>query len=577
MPEEVTQVHTGLEADATQEELKQLRLEVARLSRELRASKGLYDKLTRSVDAKDALGRTLSAANAKQRAYTEILLENCPSIILLLNHEGRFVLSTDVFLKSTGTHNFDIISGKPYHEMFARYLDEDALARLVDAVNDVTLSRNPLVLHEWIDFSGRGNSRYYSIELSAIDEGKGSEADITAGVLAVLSDLTDFMREKERAEAANTAKSDFLATMSHEIRTPMNAILGMGEILARTSLTGEQAKYLSDIKSSSLSLLRIINDILDFSKIEAGRMELVDTGYNLHQLLDELFSMFDHLLTAKGLHCIFRIEENLPVYILGDENRLRQIIINLLSNALKYTNEGSVELHASLTGDSMLHFSITDTGIGIREEDQEKLFTPFEQLDVRKNRNIVGTGLGLAISHTLCRLMGGQLYFSSVYGSGSVFHVELPYIPADNDWQEEEPVIEDFTAPQASILVVDDIEVNLSVAEAMLSVFEITPDLAIDGMEAISLCRKKRYDLIFMDHMMPGIDGIQTTEIIRKESGLCNDATVVALTASAIVGMEKMFLTNGFDGFLSKPLDLTALNLALRRWLPPERIIPAES
>ena len=560
------------EQSAVQEELRQLKLEAARLNRELRQAQKLLEKVTRAAEAKDALGRTLSAANARQQAYTEILLENCPSIIMLLNYEGHFVLCTDVFLKLTGTHNFDLLGVSPYQEVFARYLEDHALQRMVSGINTVAITRTPSVLHEWIHFSGAADSRYYAIELSAIDESKGAKANLTAGVLAVFTDLTDIMEEKQRAEAANNAKSDFLATMSHEIRTPMNAILGMGEILGRTDLTAEQGKYLSDIRSSSNSLLRIINDILDFSKIEAGRMELVETGYNLRQLLDELFSMFDHLLTAKGLCCTFRIDENFPTYSYGDENRLRQIIINLLSNALKYTHEGQVELCAALT-DGMLRFSVSDTGVGIREEDQAKLFTPFEQLDARKNKNIVGTGLGLAISYNLCKIMGGQLHFSSVYGQGSVFVAEFPYAAADRAWDEDEIVIENFTASQAKVLVVDDIEVNLSVAEAMLSVFDITPDLAIDGRDAIAKCQEKQYDMIFMDHMMPGIDGIQTTEIIRKETGLCNDAIVVALTASAIAGMEQMFIDNGMDDFLSKPLSLTGLNLVLRKWLPEALVI----
>jgi len=568
----VSEFENNVNTESAQDELKRLRLETARLNRELRQTQKLLEKLNHAAEAKDALGRALSEANARQQAYTEILLENCPSIILLLNHEGQFVLTTDVFLKLTGTHNFDLIRSLSYREVFARHLDEHALQRLESGINTVAITRTPSVLHEWIDFSAAGNSRYFAIELSAIDESKGAKANLTAGILAVFNDLTDIMEQKQRAEAANSAKSDFLATMSHEIRTPMNAILGMGEILGRTSLTAEQEKYLTDIRSSSNSLLRIINDILDFSKIEAGRMELVETGYNLRTLLDELYSMFDHLLTTKGLTCVFRIDEALPTYVLGDENRLRQIIINLLSNALKYTHEGSVELHASLV-DGTLCFAVLDTGIGIRKEDQAKLFAPFEQLDARKNKNVVGTGLGLAISQNLCRLMGGRLHFTSVYGEGSAFRAELPYVSADGAWNEEEILVENFTAPKARVLVVDDIEVNLSVAEAMLSVFEITPDLAVDGQDAVAKCQKKRYDLIFMDHMMPGIDGIQATELIRKESGMCNDAIVVALTASAITGMEQMFIENGMDDFLSKPLSLTGLNLALKKWLPPELVI----
>ena len=560
------------ESEALQEELRRLKLEVTRLSRELRVTKNFLSKVVKTVDAKDALSRALSSDNAKQRSYTDILLENCPSIILLLDDESRFVLSTKAFLSVTGTPNFDFIKNLPYKSVFSRYLDADSLQRLEEAANKVTASRESVQLDGWIDFSGKGEKRYYSIDLSSIDAEGQAEKHGATGLLAVFVDLTDFMHEKQRAEAANNAKSDFLASMSHEIRTPMNAILGMSEMLNRSTLNAEQSKYLLNIRDSSQSLLTIINDILDFSKIEAGRMELVSSGYNLRNLLDSLYAMFSHLLESKGLGFVYTVDVNLPAVTYGDENRLRQILVNLLSNALKYTSTGQVEFHACLKNNALLCFDIKDSGIGIRQEDMGKLFTPFEQLDMRKNKNIVGTGLGLAISHTLCKMMGGNLWFESVYGNGSTFHVEVPFVTAELDSPEENVALEDFCASKASILVVDDIEMNLAVAEAMLSLFAVTPDLATNGPDAIQLAQKKKYDIIFMDHMMPDMDGLQTTKHIRTESCPNNGTAIVALTANAINGMEEMFLANGFDGFLPKPLDVVSLNLCLRKWLPEERI-----
>ena len=376
----------------------------------------------------------------------------------------------------------------------------------------------------------------------------------------------------QMAKTANATKSDFLASMSHEIRTPMNAIIGMSEILARTPLTPEQSKYLSDIKSSSHALLTIINDILDFSKIEAGRMDLVAVNYNLHSLLDNLCSIFTNLMQSKGLDFVYTQDANLPANLYGDENRLRQILTNLLSNALKYTRRGKVEFRACREGQT-IHFAIADTGIGIREKDLDKLFIPFEQLDVRKNRNVVGTGLGLAISHKLCSRMGGVMRVESAYGHGSTFHVGIPYVEASEETLETHEEVKEFSAPNAAVLVVDDLEINLAVAEAMLEgMFDITADSAMSGHDALTMAHKKKYDIIFMDQMMPGMDGMETTKMLRSSQCLNSKTTIVALTANAIVGMESVFMANGFDGFLPKPLDFASMNLCLRKWLPPAMI-----
>ena len=555
-----------------QEEVKKLKQEVSRLSREMRSFKLLSDRVAKAMNAKDILGRTLSAANARQRAYTQILVENCPGIMLLLDKEGRFILSTKAFLTATGIQNFDFIKDIDYKTVFSRYLDDEFISRLEKAMGAVFGSRDMVHLDNWIDFSGSGEKRYYTIEISGIANDVTHEEGAPA-FLAVFMDLNDLMWEKQRAESANRAKSDFLATMSHEIRTPMNAILGMSEMLGRSKLNGEQSKYLTDIRRSSQSLLSIINDILDFSKIEAGRMELVNTNYSLQGLLDNLNSMFSHLLGVKGLVFDFKVDDGFPATAHGDENRVRQILTNLLSNALKYTNEGRVGLQAGFSEAGQMRFSIKDSGIGIRDEDKDKLFRPFEQLDLRKNKNVVGTGLGLAISRNLCKIMGGDLWFESVYGKGSTFFAEIPFMEAEAEVFEEIMAVDDFSASDAKILVVDDIDINLTVAEAMLSLFKIVPDTAICGLDAIRLAGENKYDIIFMDHMMPGMDGIETTKNIRKNCIINQNSPIIALTANAINGMEEMFLENKFDDFLPKPLEFEPLNLCLRKWLDEGLII----
>jgi len=552
-----------------QEENKQLKREISRLSRELRTNKTFLDNATQAMSAKDALSRVLTNANARQRAYTDMLVESCPNIIFLFDLTGCIVLSTKAYLTATGIHNFDFIRNQHYRVVFEKYASTEALNRFETAIEQVLKTRESVLLHDWVDFAGDGTMRYYSIEVSA----GGSNADGNlSGFIVVFVDLTDFMREKQRAERASTAKSDFLATMSHEIRTPMNAILGMSEMLRRSRLDAEQSKYLSDIRKSSQSLLTIINDILDFSKVEAGKMELVNANYSLRGLLDNLHSMFRHLFESKKLKFRFIVDDAIPAYAYGDETRLRQIATNLISNALKYTNSGSVEVRVFVNPDNFLCMDIQDTGIGIRQEDMARLFAPFEQLDLRKNKNVVGTGLGLAISVNLCKIMGGNLWLESEYGKGSIFHAEVPFTPAEDNVVEDDEVYGEFSAPIARILVVDDIDINLAVAEAMLGLFDIKPDLAPGGADGVRMAEENRYDIIFMDHMMPDIDGLEATRLIRAGNGPNATSPIVALTANAVSGMEEMFLSNGFDAFVSKPLEFSALNQCLRKWLPPEII-----
>ncbi|MDR2771788.1 MAG: response regulator, partial [Clostridiales Family XIII bacterium] len=525
---------------ALQNEVKQLKMQISKLSRELRVSNSLHEKVAKMLEAKDTLGLALSTANAKQRAYTDMLIESCPSIIVLLDDSSRIVFCTRTLLTAAGMPNFDYVKNHTFEEVFSRYFKPESMAALRDAIEAVSVYGETISFQDRADFSDDNRERYYAIELRSVGS-VGSAAGITAGVLAVMVDLTDFLREKQRAEAANSAKSDFLANMSHEIRTPMNAIIGMSEMLARSELEAQQRKYLDDIRKSAQALLVIINDILDFSKIEAGKLEIVNANYNLHALLDNLHSIFALLCRNKGLGFAYDLDEAVPATIHGDENRLRQILTNLLSNAVKYTKEGSVTFSVRMCGEDKLCFDVKDTGIGIREEDREKLFKPFEQLDLRKNRDVVGTGLGLAISYNLCNLMKGALTLTSTYGQGSVFSAELPCITAECVEAEEEELIREFSAPQARVLVVDDIEVNLSVAEALLSTFAIEPTLAMSGETAVNFARDNRYDLIFMDHMMPGMDGIETTHRIRALGGRNETVPIVALTANAIGGVEEMF------------------------------------
>jgi len=557
------------EENATlRDELKKLNSQLKRVMLEAKQQKILFDRVSRAAEAKNTLGTAISSANTRQKAYTDILLENCPSIIILLDEFGRFVLSTRALMDVTGTPNFDFIKNRGYQEVFEKHFSQDTMREFMASVESVTSSGSDGGFEAWIDFSGNGQPRLYIVEMRRVGNGQ----DGIAGILVVMDDLTDIMREKHRAEAANNAKSDFLAAMSHEIRTPMNVVFGMVTALDRLGLSEQHQKYIDDIRRASDSLLSIINDILDFSKIEAGKLEIFSESYSLSSLLHSLNSMFSLMYAQKHLSIEFNINPDLPTHVHGDENRLRQILTNLLSNAFKYTDKGGVVLSAWLDGKGNMRFDVQDTGQGIREEDVNKLFAPFEQLDTRRNRNISGTGLGLSITYKLCQIMGGDIWVNSVHGEGSTFSVQLPCNPVIMAAEADETEIHEFTAPDAMVLVVDDMETNLTVAEVMLEIFDIFPDVASSGEAAVNMASINQYDIIFMDHMMPGMDGIEATAKIRAMGGHNSSVPIIALTANAIKGAEEMFIAGGLNDMLPKPLEHKALNECLQKWLPPHII-----
>ena len=583
------------------DEVTDLRRQVAKLERELRSTKSFLEKVTLSFEAKDTLAKKYAEISSEQKYYVDALLKGCPNIIFMTNARGEIILTTESLVKTLDFPNADYIISKNVLVLFNDYLDNENYSLFSSAFSDVTTTYCPQTLEIQCSFSKDNPGRLYSLEISPIgnsedpanNTGKESGDPGDTTLLFVMSDLTEIVAAKQRAEAANEAKSDFLATMSHEIRTPMNAIIGMGEMLRRTRLDVTQKKYLDDISVSSKSLLGIINDILDFSKIEAGRLEVINTNYDLLALLNNINSIFRVMLASKDLGLDFQVGQGVPQLVFGDEIRLRQILSNLLSNAVKYTQEGKVTFSVGVgikpkslsptaeealvtsfdegTAFTWLAFVVEDTGMGIKKSDVERLFAPFEQLDLRKNRSVVGTGLGLAITKKLCEIMGGSLEVKSTYGEGSTFTVFLPFrvevFKQDNAVSQEDEVPE-FSAPNAKVLVVDDLDINLAVAEAMLETFEIRPDLVISGKEALRFSVDNKYDIIFLDHMMPEMDGVETVRLLREADNPNCETPIVVFTANVVSGMREMFLENGFDDFLAKPIDLGELRSLLYKWLP---------
>jgi signal transduction histidine kinase/ActR/RegA family two-component response regulator len=538
-------------------------IRIRQLERELRITKNSFEKLTAQYRAKEAMETAMAAQTALQKSYTNMLLESSPSPIVLLDAQGRFRLCTQSLLDALNIPNFDYISGRDFLSVIDGILSENDKAFLAERFQSVMhgdLDEDHYA--HYFDFSGKGDPRYYTVDSKRIGTTEGS----IAGFLAVFTDNTELEEQKLAAERANHSKSDFLAAMSHEIRTPMNAIIGLNDILARTELDEKQRKYLADIRNSAGTLLGLINDILDFSKIEAGKMTIVSAVYNLRGLLEHLNSMYGRIFADKDLYFHMEIDDNLPEWVTGDEMRVRQTLTNLITNAAKYTRTGGGVMKAHL--DETKHFLIFemhDTGIGVKEDEVEQLFKPFERLDIVKNRAIQGAGLGLPISANFCKLMGGSLSVVSEYGKGSCFIAKLPYVYADKAHFEEEESADVFPAPELKVLVVDDIEINLDVAAVMLEAFGIRADLAGSGEAAIKKVCEKDYDVVFMDHMMPEMDGIETTQCIRAMGGKYKDLPIIALTANAVNDAEKNFLENGFTGFLAKPLELSTLSRCLKK------------
>lgn len=434
--------------------------------------------------------------------------------------------------------------------------------------------------------------------LTGRDSGKGTIVMVTGFIFYVLSLTVDsslkMVSENEKIQRVSKSKSLFLANMSHEIRTPLNAILGFDELLLREAKDEQTREYAIKIHAAGDNLKNIINSILDISKIESGRMEIYSQSYKTIDLLDGLFNNVKSQAEKKGLEVIGEIDENLPEVLVGDEGHLREVIINILSNAVKYTKTGSIRLCVKLAQISpkkkscRLYVSVKDTGIGIKPADRERMFEKFERLDTDINNNIEGTGLGMSIIVSLLKAMDSEIHMQSEYGVGSDFYFEIEqgfegdavigkYEEGKSFEKQDVGILHTFVAPDARILIVDDVPLNLQVEAGILSPLNMQIDLAESGKEAIEKICSEHYDLVLMDHMMPGMDGIEATNRIRqmgheRDDDYLINLPILALTANAVSGMRDLFLSQGMQDFISKPVESEELMLVIRRWLPKDKI-----
>ena len=561
--------------------MKELQKENRVLKRKLSMAETDLARMQVIVDGQDRVESILNESFKKELRYFNLVLDNATNIMFLLDPDEQFAYSSQTFLDEINVANFGIISGNHYKDVLTPRISRESLSHLSSAVVSARTQKKTVSLpEEEIDFNLKGKPRTYSINITPMIDENGKNT----GFLALFNDITEIDNALETARQASLAKSKFLATMSHEIRTPMNAIIGISDIeLERESHSHEIRDSFDRINNSGKTLLGIINDILDLSKIETGKLELSPVKYETASLINDTVRLNAMRIGSKEIEFVIKVAETLPKKLFGDELRIKQILNNMLSNAIKYTEEGSVTFEVdsqTSNGNTTLIFTIRDTGQGMTKQQLQALYDEYSMFNREANRLTEGTGLGMSITKSLVEMMDGRIEADSEPGFGSVFIVHLTQKPVDDSGVIGRELAEnlqkfEFTGkmqrcaiireymPYGSVLIVDDVEANLFVAKGLMKPYGLKIETAISGYEALDKIRGGNvYDIVFMDHMMPGMDGIETTKLIR-EAGY--KPPVVALTANAIAGQKEVFLKSGFSDFISKPIDIRQLNLVLNK------------
>jgi len=553
--------------------------------------------------ALEELNKKVSEQSARlqdEHERTKLLFDETPLACSLWNAQYEMFLCNDECVNL-----FEVRDKQEFMDVFFELVSpefqsdgsrtEDLVRELIDRV-----FAEGRITTEWMHQTKDRKPLPVEVTLVPVEyEGKGA----IAGYVRDMREYKEMMRKIEESEEqlkdalefaqnANEAKSEFLAKMSHEMRTPLNAIIGLSALaLEDDELTGDNKDNIIKVNNAGSALLTTVNDILDISKIEAGRYELVPSEYNIASLINDVASQSSIFLGEKPIVFVLKIDEDLPKTLYGDELRVKQVLNNLLSNAFKYTKKGSVTFYVGCEtsgGDVLLKANVSDTGIGIKPEDLESLFDDYAQLDQKKNRGVIGSGLGLSIVQKLIDLMDGTISVESDYGKGSVFSTTIPQKSVDSEpiGAEIAKSLADFkyteqkrrndsklsriSLPYAKVLVVDDVATNLDVAKGIMKPYGMTVDCLLSGQQAVDAIRDEKvlYDAVFIDQMMPGIDGIETARLIREiGTDYAKNIPLIALTANALVGSETLFLENGFQAFISKPIELSRLDAVIREFL----------
>jgi len=550
-----------------QREIRKLTREVTHLKNAIFQEKIAYTTVLNQQKASTFIQR-------ERERYLALLLANSPSIILFLSPVGRVEFCTDYFFEMAGFTNPADILSRPLADVFAPFMDDQAHTELLKQAENVVLTNAPLAL----DVSFRFGEDVLDFAGLIVPMKDGEQKD--SGMMLLFHDITSLKRSREEALAASQAKSAFLSNMSHEIRTPMNAIIGMTLIgKSQNSLDGKN-KAFEKIETASTHLLGIINDVLDISKIESGKMELSLIDFNFLDMIDRVTNVVAIRMHDKYQNFSIHIDPEIPGYLHGDDISLAQIMTNILSNATKFTPEnGDVTLTAKLVDKKSdrctIRIAVADSGIGMTQEEQSKLFNTFQQAEAGISRKYGGSGLGLAISKRLLELMDGKIWVKSEKGVGSEFafeisllipeHSEIPPISNESGCLEYEA---DFSGK--TVLVVDDMDTNLEIARILLEDTNLEVDTATSGKQAIEMFIKNadRYDLIFMDMQMPEIDGLQATQVIRSlDTDKAASIPIIAMTANVFKEDIKKCLEAGMDGHLGKPIDMEAVIKVLVNFL----------
>lgn len=589
---ETSNLISSIPEGSLEQRIAELEAQIKQLNNALKKSNRAIERLRRdktymaSINDQVVRMRDLyEQENKRQIMYNEIILSNAPDMFCVLDENQRLLMATELFFQFFGISKEKLWDGLYLSDIVYAYINQDAADKVINALL-------PGGRHEAAQqFEIVKDGQLYDIDANI--RSVRNDDGTFSGYVVTLRDVTELVQAKARAERADRAKSDFLANMSHEIRTPIHAVLGLNEMVIRETKEPATQEYAQNIQRAGQSLLAIINDVLDISKIESGKMEIVEAPYEFSSLLNDMVNMISIKAKQKGLKFTIDVDPGIPNELQGDETRLRQIMVNILNNAVKYTRAGNVA--ATITGERqddqtiLLKIAVADTGIGIRPEDQGKLFRNFERLNLAENRTIEGTGLGLAITAGLVEKMRGRITVESEYGTGSTFTVYLPQVYLKDEGigdfteryrlflQHKQTYQESFTAPGAKILVVDDNEMNLLVAERLLRNTQVQITLCRSGRECLDKIAQEHYDVVLLDHMMPEMDGVETLQrALTLPESKCKGTPFIALTANAVAGVREKYLAIGFQDYMSKPVDPQKLEKLLQHYIPLQKVRPRD-